>query len=796
MSGIGTGPKRLCVIHHSHTDIGYTELQSTIERWQVDFIRQALDIIGDDCSPGFKWTCETFRPVELFWAEASRAERDRFKRALHDGRIGLSGNYLNLNELRDFRGLKLMSRRAADFGREVGSSVECAMTADINGFGWGFSQALYDEGIENLFTCIHTHHGMYPMGKRHVAFWWETPGGDKILVFNGEHYHYGNELGLVPGAVSSYIIKDECDAAMIFSDHWRVAEIRIPRFLEQLRQADYPFDSVAVMASGLRTDNAPPNAAIAASIDRWNSEYGDVCAIEMITLSEFFKHLRRQADDLPVYRGDWPDWWSDGPASYPNGTRLFRQAQRELRQHEGLTMAYQGIQEIPSPRVEELLTLYAEHTFSHADSVSQPWHFMTHAISTRKQAYASEAHERIQGLLARGLKRLGATTLKAGMPLVYRVLNPFPRTVRDFVKLVVGHFEYHELRLDRGACAILRNSETIVPHQIEPTPGGTAFVVEVEIEPGATVDIEIVPDEQHPVVASNFPEPSEPPFLETPFLRLSLAPEVGIVSWSDVPSGRDLLASDRLYAPFTPIREITPVEDPSGICGVRGEMQLNRKGRHVERHVGVPRGISKVETGPLSNLVHMTFELPGAEYCQVSLNAYHTAARVDVTLKMAKENRWAPENVYLALPFALESDRAEFWLDKAGARVRPRIDQLPGTLIDFYSIQEGLAMVEGDFGLVVATPDSSLVHLGDLEYRPRRLHDPDRPEPNLDHTFAWLMTNFWETNFGAGLGGFYEFRFSVLWGPAFSRVEAALDRCAEVNTGLCSFRLGEKRRAR
>ena len=36
--------KRLLVVHHSHTDIGYTEPQARIARWHADFIRQALEI--------------------------------------------------------------------------------------------------------------------------------------------------------------------------------------------------------------------------------------------------------------------------------------------------------------------------------------------------------------------------------------------------------------------------------------------------------------------------------------------------------------------------------------------------------------------------------------------------------------------------------------------------------------------------------------------------------------------------------------------------------------------------------
>ena len=187
-----SGSRQLLVIHHSHTDIGYTAPQAIIERYHVDFIRQALRIVESDVSRQFKWTCETFWGVERFLAAASDSGRARFRQAVRDRRIGLSGSYLNFNELLDLPVLSEMTGRAQAFGDSIGVPVEAAMTADINGFGWGFARALLDHDIKNLFTCIHTHHGMFPLGRRHVGFWWETPGGERLLVWSGEHYHYGN----------------------------------------------------------------------------------------------------------------------------------------------------------------------------------------------------------------------------------------------------------------------------------------------------------------------------------------------------------------------------------------------------------------------------------------------------------------------------------------------------------------------------------------------------------------------------------------------------------------------------
>ena len=41
----GSTIRTLYLIHHTHTDVGYTGLQGRVARWQSDFIHQALDII-------------------------------------------------------------------------------------------------------------------------------------------------------------------------------------------------------------------------------------------------------------------------------------------------------------------------------------------------------------------------------------------------------------------------------------------------------------------------------------------------------------------------------------------------------------------------------------------------------------------------------------------------------------------------------------------------------------------------------------------------------------------------------
>ncbi|UCH83320.1 MAG: glycoside hydrolase, partial [Candidatus Latescibacterota bacterium] len=225
------------------------------------------------------------------------------------------------------------------------------------------------------------------------------------------------------------------------------------------------------------------------------------------------------------------------------------------------------------------------------------------------------------------------------------------------------------------------------------------------------------------------------------------------------------------------------------ICAVRGSMGLNRKGPDVRRSVGRLTRACDRHTGPAFSTATLEYDIEGMRRYTVTLKAFEDEPRVDVVLRLHKQSVWEPENLYIALPFCPGAPEFERWLDKTGAMMRPGIDQIPGTLTDYYSVQAGVALCSDTRGLIIATPDTHLIQLGDLDFGPRPLAGDKALESQHSRMYVWLMNNFWETNFDADLAGFYEFRFSVLWGADLRDPVRALERCRDVNYGIRSFRL-------
>jgi hypothetical protein len=782
----------LLLVHHSHTDVGYTDAQARIAAWQAAFIRQALAAAETPGEAPFKWVCETFWGVEQFLAAADATERARFIAAIHAGRIGLSASYLNFSELPDAPLLERLSARAVDFGRSVGWPLRCAMSADINGHGWGFAGVLAGLGVENLFTCVHTHHGRYPLERPQQGFWWEAPGGERLLVWSGEHYHFGNALGVAPGAVSSYSIKDDCDAAMIFGDAWAVAERRLPRYAAQLAAQGYPFDTAAVMVSGLRTDNGPPSLAIRDFCVRWNAVHGAQLRLEMATLEDVFARLRPQAGALPVYRGDWPDWWSDGPSGDAPALRLFREAQRRLERSWALAAAQPPLP-APPPTLDTELGLFAEHTFGHAAAMNQPWALDVQALRARKLAYAAAGLDAVVAHEERQLAALGAAAPAPGLPLRFRALNPWAAAWAGPLRLPLAHYEFNERGLHTGIRLADAQTGVELPCRLESTPGGGVLACWLELAAGAQRDLLVSP--QAPGAPATG-DPADPEAwraapaagsLETPWLRLDWALPAGIVALRAADDS-SLLRADRREAPFLPVHERTPMLPGAGPSGVRAAMGLNRKGPDVQRERARVGAAWQSEREALYRALAFDIECAGLAHCRLELRAWQAAPRLDVALRFHKESRWEPENVYLALPFGLTD--GVLHLLKAGALVAPRDEQIPGTLTDFYALQEGFIVTDGARGLALAMPDQPLLQLGPLDPGERLLAGDPRLASDPALPYAWLMTNYWETNFAPTLGGFHEFRYALSGGAALATPAAAADACRDLAREVFCFRLG------
>ena len=805
------------LIHHSHTDIGYTERQDKITRYHFDFIRQAIEIldrIHKEHNPeyeGFVWQCENYWQVKQFYKFADDELKSKFEAYVKSGEIGLSGNYLNMTDLTLEEAFEDVLEEVTEYGKKIGHPITAGMSADINGLSWGYPKTLYNHGIRYFYTALHPHHGMFPLFKKTCPYYWETESGDRVLMWNGDHYHLGNEMFLVPHAGSDYTFHDEYteglknnsllnkDPDTVEEKEIGICKVRIARYLENLEEEGYPYDLVPFMVSGAITDNAPPNIEIARRAHKLTELFDGQVRFKMVTLEQFFEQVTKRCDDIRTYRGDFTDWWADGVGSTPAAVKIYLDAARKYSLCKKLDPDNHIFSKKDMISAAENLMLYAEHTWGYSSSVSEPWDSMVESLEYKKTAYATNANTEISRGLDDIMEQLGEVSIRQDKPQHYIIKNPHSKRLQTSCYLYIEFWEYIDgVSYDASMPIVVTNSKTgeILKSQVKQIARATQVDVLVDLAPGELIHAEIhLADafrdkentvKNHAHIGADGIEDilqtvrKDEDRIDAGCFTITFNEKKGIedIIWNK--DGTTLLRGDCELAPFSGVYEVTDID--TSPTDVRRRMGRNRKSYATRRYYSKLRNRKIVEDGPVYSAIELEYELEGTGIYTIFLKAYAELPKLEFNVRIHKLSRWEPENLYIALPFTAGSD-STFYLNKTGCIIRPGIDQLPGTCQDFYLIQNTMAWQSDKRTIALVTKDAPLVTLGDLQPRRIALCDPPCEKRNKDLAFSWTMNNFWETNFKVDLAGFYEFRY-ILMVEEDTDIRDVFEKCEFENEGI------------
>lgn len=809
---------KVYLIQHTHTDIGYTERQDKIIRYHYDFIRQAMDILdeihehGKKEYEGFVWQCENHWQVENFYAMASDAEKKKFEYYVSTGEIGLSGNYLNLTELVSAPVLDASLDRMEQYGIEIGHPITSGMNADINGMAWGYADALYHHGIRSFYSALHPHHGMFPLYKKVMPFYWESPEGNKLLVWNGDHYHLGNEMFFAPHGGTTYMIKDDFSAPIrqhsilnknredTYETEMKIVTTRLERYLDNLDDEGYPYSLVPFMVSGAIIDNAPPSGEIATRMQELNRLYQGKITCEMVNLEQFFEIVENECDNIPTYKGDWTDWWADGVGSTPAEVKIFRDAARKYNLCRKLDSECTYGDPVLMDKAMEDQMLYAEHTWGYSSSVSEPWESLVSALELKKGAYAVNANTYIAKNLDQILAAKGEVTIQQGKPQIYKVVNPHACEIHTKAYLYIEFWEYIDgVRYDSSIPLEVVDCETgeTIPCQVKQIARATQVEIEIAMKAGQERRLQIHLAERvytttlnHAHIGAEGVEDLLAPCfrrdedqIETDYFIINMQDGKGIYSIINKQDHTELIRDDAQDGAFGGVYEITDMEVSA--CETRRRMGRNRKSYGTRRYRSRLKNRRIVEQGDIYTAIELTYDLTGTGMYTVFVKAYHHQPKLEAMVRIHKESHWEPENLYVALPFTAGEDSVTY-VDKTGCIIRPGLDQLPGSCQDFFLIQNGVLWNQDKKQVAVITKDAPLITLGGLEAKPIVLCDGNDKERNQSMVYSWVMNNYWETNFKVNLGGFYEFAYTILAERDKSPNEM-FELCEAENEGLMAF---------
>jgi alpha-mannosidase len=711
----------LFLVQHAHTDIGYTRPQTEILPEHLRYIDYALDYCDQtDTLPDaarFRWTCETSWALNEYLESRPPAQIERLKRRVAEGRIELTGLFLNSSDLSDEATIAACLHPIKKF-RDAGMPVTAAMQDDINGVPWCLADYLEGCGVRYLTMGQNDTRALKPFD-RPTTFWWESPSGKRILVNRPEHYMFGNSLGILTNPVT-------------FGKN-------LFQHLHNIVKKGYPYDHYAIQFSGYLTDNSPPSTTACKLVEEWNRKYAWP-KLKLATVSEFMRYMEQNhSSGMPVYRGAWPDWWMDGFGSACMETAFARSAHEDYITNQGLlTMAAMLRINIPShmnglsEEIANDLAFYDEHTFGAAESISDPQVENSVVQWNEKASYAWDAVKKNGILREEILGLIQDQVSRANVPII-TVFNTLTWQRSGIAKVYIDH----QILPAGKSFTVKDDIGNPVPMQkLESREEGSYWALYAKnVAPMGYSSFRIFAGKE------NRTEKKIPfhGILENAYYRLQINSEKGTIeSIYDKQLGKELEDKNALYQPGQFIYE--------RLGNNRHQLEvlkLDEASRTVLRDVSVSE---KTLDGPVWQSITLHGSVPGCAEkdgitCEIRL--YKTEKKIEFLYSLRKLPVTDPEGGYVAFPFHLANGHLVF--EVQGGSVRPGKDQLEGSSSDWNGIQNYVAVKNDNSQLVLVSPEIPLVQLGALN-----LGKFSRIAcPVSNSIYSWVFNNYWTTNFRA-----------------------------------------------
>ena len=708
------------ILHHSHVDIGYTHVQTEVERKHWEYFEQVIDLARKTADypagSAFKWNVEVLWAVDSFLKQASPEDIQAFVDAVKKGWIGLDALYGNeLTALCRPEELIRLVDYAQTLRQRYDVTIDSAMITDVPGYTWGIVPVLAQSGVKYFSVGPNRGHRIgYTLSTwGDKPFYWESPSGRQEI------------LCWVAGEGYSYFHSGRLDGGRLFD------------YLKRLGDSEYPYDMIQLRYS-IGGDNGPPDPDMSDFVRDWNQKYAYPKLVVATTTEMFREFEHRYASQVPRFRGDFTPYWEDGAGSSAAETAINREAAERLVQTETL-WAMLNPAGYPAEQFREAwrnVILYDEHTWGAHCSISQPESDFTKAQWKIKQAFALNADLQSRNLLNNALAGHRA---KAKQVTALDVFNTSSWTRTDLVILPKDM---------KVAGDVVKNSEEQNVKSQRLSTGELAFIAQ-DVAPFSAKRFTFGAGK----ASTSGSALAKDTKLSNGTILLSVNEKTGAVEslkWKQ--------------------QNIELVDSEAGL-GLNDYFYVAGRDPTDPQRNG-PVKIRVKERGPLVASLLIESDAPGCNKLVRELRVIDGINRVDIINVIDKKNIYEQEAVHLAFPFKVPEGVMR--MDIPWAVVRPETDQLPGACKNYFTVQRWVDVSNKDYGVTWATLDAPLVEVGAITSDPRGKTvgwiKSIKPSTTL---YSYVMNNYWETNYKASQEGPTTFRYSIEPHRSFDSGKAA-----------------------
>jgi len=687
------------LIHHSHTDIGYSHIQEEVIRIHNKNIRDALALAEKTQTypkgSRFVWHIESAWVVDNFLKEATEDEKKKFFDVVRKGQILISAFYSNnLTGLAMPEEIDWISDFSIDLKRKYQLPIQTAMMTDVPGMSWSVVSSLAKRGIRYFSNGINYIEGMPGNGDRigHVLdslgdkpFWWKSPSGkDSILMWCGAK-GYSSWHGTAAGAVFE-----------------RGSE-KIASYLNELDAKKYPY-SMVHWRYNIVADNGPVDPSIADFVLQWNNKYSSPKLVLANATDMFRRFEKLYGKTIPVLSGDFTPYWEDGAYSTAKEEGANRMAAQKIISLEKLArQKHLALNPDLLRQAKKFVVLFHEHTWGAHNSITEPdLPFVTHQWVYKKGFgdSASIYTERLEADLFDKLKNTADIT----------VINTLPFVRTGFVEMKCpSSFGGNILKDEKGV-------ETIVQLLAN---GNIGFIAK---------NVPAAGEKKYQFVSKT----KEPKKIDGFSMRMQLNKSGAIQS---------LLQQGKEWV------------DTSLFKGMMQLLYVDGLNPALYQSASIFES-GWMDDGPVVKTLQYTANLPGTHGVQGSISQFADLDFLKVTIAIDKKEVRGKESVHIALPFKISNP--EVRMDAGLGVYGPDYQQLPGSNKEYYSVPRWLNVSGSEGHVTVACPQGALFEVGAMMDEQKDVKGYKRwkqTQTSSSLIFLYAMNNYWHTNFKAGQEG-------------------------------------------
>jgi alpha-mannosidase len=726
------------VVPHEHLDVGYSDYQAKVSAVQARVIDEAMELVHQH--PDFCFSLDGYWDLEQYLQTRTAEERNAVLGMIKDGKIYVPPQYANLLTGMSTAETLIRSLYAgASFSRMSGTPVDYANITDVPSYSWSYASVLAAAGLKYFVAASNNDRApvlLYGHLNEQSPFWWEGPDGSKIWMWYSRHYHQVLTLFGLPPQIAA-------------------GHDSIPIFLQMFDRPSYRSDAVILYGTQVEnTDLFPQQAALT---QEWNRIY----AYPKLVFSGFSQAMgyiaKQFGPDIPTVRGDGGPYWEDGAASDARNTALGRENEVRALSAEKFSTISTLVDRRMSPGKDALrqmwndLIMMDEHTWGAYKSISAPHSFESVEQLEVKDAFASDGHRLVNRLIEQSLAAIANSIQDPHWTLlVFNSLN-WKRT------------GWVETDLPDGFEIVERGTQQPIPYEVlfagngeqrvrflasnVPSVGYKAFVIQRT-------------NGQPPQV-----EAAANTVLEGPYYRVEVdIPSGAIRSVFDKQLNKELVDTSSLYH-FGQYVYVTGADQlPNRLVEYSGAYPAPELRPHAATN-GKLLWVRETPFGPEARVESSSVNTPRIE---TTILVRKDEKKIEFAYDVEKQEVFTREGVYIAFPFAME--RPAFHYEIQNGVVDPAHDMIPGAGHEWFTVQHWVSAEQNGVAAIVLPLDAPLITLGDIT----RGTWPREFGERRGTIFSYLMNNYWHTNYRAGQGGHFTFRYIVASGPSLD--EAALSR--------------------